>query len=56
LIGRRDGCAAPSPAVDSVAATVGDAAQLLGIQMDQVTGMEVLIAADRPAGRPIQPR
>ena len=40
--------------MDSVATTGGDAAQLFGVQMDQVTGMEVLAAADRPAGWPIQ--
>jgi hypothetical protein len=42
-------------AVDAVAATIGDAAQLLDIQVDQLAGSLSLIAADHPTGRPVHP-
>jgi hypothetical protein len=42
------------PAEEPVAASGGDVAQLLDVNMDQVAGMVVLIAADRAAGGPVQ--
>jgi hypothetical protein len=33
-----------------------DLAQLLDIEVDQITGMVVLVAADHPTGRPVHPR
>jgi hypothetical protein len=42
-------------AMDAVATTGGDTAQLLDIQVDQVTGMGMLVAADHPAGGAVQP-
>jgi hypothetical protein len=37
-----------------VAAAVGDVAELLDVDVDQVTGRGVFIAADGPAGGPVQ--
>jgi hypothetical protein len=54
LIGRRDGCPSQQPGRGLGGHHRRDAAQLLGVQMAQVTAMEVLVAADRPAGWPIQ--
>jgi hypothetical protein len=45
-----------SPTLHSVAAPGGDAAQLLDVQVDQVAGPRVLVAADRSAGGAVQPR
>jgi hypothetical protein len=39
-----------------VVTTLGDAAQLLDVQMDQVAGLVMLVAADRAAGGTVQPR
>jgi hypothetical protein len=52
--GRRDGWPPGSAPVEAVATAYRDAAELLGVQVDQVTGMEVLIAADRPASWAVQ--
>jgi hypothetical protein len=42
------------PAQEPVAARGRDPAQLLDIDVDQLTGMGVLVAADRLAGGPVQ--
>jgi hypothetical protein len=39
--------------VDAVAAAVGDAAQRLDIQVDQLAGAGALVAADHPPGGPV---
>jgi hypothetical protein len=36
--------------MDAVAATIGDAAQLLDVKVDQLAGMLALVAHDRAAG------
>jgi hypothetical protein len=41
--------------VDAVAAPGGDATQLLDVQVDQIAGPVMLVAADRPAGGTVQP-
>lgn len=46
---------ATTSAVDAVAAAGGDTAQLLGVDMDQVAGVGMLVAADHPAGGAVQP-
>src|SRR5215212_7070983 len=46
---------ASGPAADTVAATCRDAAELLGVQVDQVAWPWVLVAADRPPGGAVQP-
>jgi hypothetical protein len=42
------------PAQEPVATTGRDVAQLLDIEVDQVAGMVVFVAAHRPAGGPVQ--
>ncbi len=37
------------------AATRGDAPQFLDVHMQQVAGRRVLVAADHPSGRPVEP-
>jgi hypothetical protein len=37
-----------------MAATSGDGAQLLDVDVDQVAGLAMLVAADRLAGGPVQ--
>jgi len=46
---------ASGPALGPVTAILGDPAELLGVQVDQVAGPWVLVAADRPAGWAVQP-
>jgi hypothetical protein len=41
--------------MDAVAATVAEPAQLLDIDMDQLPGLGPFLAADRLAGRAVQP-
>ena len=45
---------AGGPAQEPVAATSGDIAELLDVDVDQVAGLAVLVAADRLAGCPVQ--
>jgi hypothetical protein len=42
--------------VDAVAATIGDAAQLLDVDVDQLAGSGALIAEDHPTRGPVQHR
>jgi hypothetical protein len=46
--------ASGSAAQEPVATTSGDVAELLDVDVDQLTGMVVLVAADRLAGDPVQ--
>jgi hypothetical protein len=46
---------ASGPAADTMAATCRDAAELLGVRVDQVAWPWVLVAADRPTGGAVQP-
>ena len=45
----------PTPAVCTPASARGYPPQLLDIHVEQVSGMEVLIAPDHPAGGPVEP-
>jgi hypothetical protein len=38
-----------------VSTAVGDAAEFLDVNVDQIPGMRVLVAADHPPGATIQP-
>src|SRR5256886_12528294 len=43
------------PAMNSPTASVGDAAQLLHVHVDEFAGVLKLVATDQPSSRPIQP-
>jgi hypothetical protein len=45
--------ASGGPAQEPMATSGGDVAQLLDVDVDQVAGMVVLVAADRLAGGPV---